>query len=100
MQSADFFKRFADHQEIGRDITDNHLYVFYDNGAEVGLWREDRPTTIGAGSVLGPEDAEMARYWFKLPNQQEIPGDGASDTRAKAQQWVRTVARSAGEPER
>jgi hypothetical protein len=64
MQYREFARRFRDHQEIGRDSTDTHLLVFYDNGREVGLWREDRRTTQGTGEVLGPDDAEMARYWY------------------------------------
>jgi len=66
MRSADFFKRFADHHEIGRDITDAELSVFYDNGRDVGLWREQRSTTIGQGEVLSEQDADAARYWCKL----------------------------------
>ena len=102
MQSGEFFKRFTDHQEIGRDITDAHLSVFYDNGREVGLWREERATTIGAGSVLAPHDAEMARNWFSRPGQpeQQSRDDGASDNRSQARQWLRSVARPGGEPHR
>jgi hypothetical protein len=65
MDGPEFFKRFAGRHEIGRDITDAELSVFYDDGTEVGLWRHSRGTTIGTGSVLGPDDAEMARYWFR-----------------------------------
>jgi hypothetical protein len=61
----EFARRFRDHHEIGREATDTHLLVFYDNGREVGLWREDRRTTRGTGRVLGPQDAEMARYWYR-----------------------------------
>ena len=64
MQSGEFFKHFADKHEIGRDITDTHSSVFYDNGREVGLWRVERATTVGLGSVLPSDEAEMARYWF------------------------------------
>ena len=96
MQSGEFFKRFADHQEIGRDITDAHLSVFYDNGREVGLWREERATTIGAGSVLAPQDAAMARYWFSQAGQSER----ARDDSASGRQWLRSVARPVGEPRR
>ena len=42
-----------------------NLFVFYDNGREVGLWCEDRRTTQGVGRVLGREDSEMARYWYR-----------------------------------
>jgi hypothetical protein len=65
MHYPEFARRFRDHQEIGRDRTETHLLVFYDNGQEVGLWREDRRTTEGTGEVLGLEDAEMARYWYR-----------------------------------
>ncbi len=64
MESVKFFKRFTDSQEIGRDITDTQLTVFYDNGKDVGQWRQDRSTTVGMGSILAADDAEMARYWF------------------------------------
>ena len=65
MRSAEFARRFRDHQEIGREVTDTHLLVFYDNGKEVGLWLENRRTTQAAGEVLSPSDAEAARHWFR-----------------------------------
>jgi len=65
MIGEDFFKRFSDSQEIGREISDSHLSVFYDNGREVGCWREERRTTIGKGEALSEKDAELARYWFQ-----------------------------------
>jgi len=65
MEGREFFKRFTHDQEIGRDITDSHLSVFYDNGQEVGCWREDRRSTVGQGQVLGEEDADNARHWCK-----------------------------------
>jgi hypothetical protein len=65
MHYPEFARRFRDHQEIGHDLTDTHLLVFYDNGKDVGLWREDRRTTEGAGEVLGPDVAGMARYWYR-----------------------------------
>jgi len=101
MRSAEFFGRFVHEQEIGRDITETHVSVFYDNGKEVGLWREDRRSTIGAGSVLGTEDAEMARHWYRRPDQKETSGgDGASDQGAGKGQRLRPVARSADGPRR
>ena len=65
MIAGEFFKRFSDAQEIGRDSTDSHLSVFYDNGREVGCWREERRTTIGKGEILSEKDAELARFWFQ-----------------------------------
>ena len=74
MQSGEFFERFVDRQEIGRDITETHLSVFYDNGRDVGMWREERATTVGAGSVLAPDDAAMARYWCSRDVQDHVSG--------------------------
>jgi len=65
MNFAEFALRFSEQQEIGRDLTDDQLSIFFDNGHEVGLWREDRRTTIGLGEVLGFEAAAMARFWFR-----------------------------------
>jgi hypothetical protein len=65
MLYPEFARRFRDHQEIGRELTDTHLLVFYDNGKDVGLWSEDRRTTQGTGEVLDEEDADMARYWYR-----------------------------------
>jgi hypothetical protein len=65
MIGGDFFNRFSDAQEIGRDTTDSHLSVFYDNGREVGCWREERRTTTGNGEILSEKDAELARFWFQ-----------------------------------
>ncbi len=65
MDGPAFFKRFAERQEIGRDITDTQVSVFYDNGSEVGCWREDRRSTVGQGDILIGDDADMARHWYK-----------------------------------
>ncbi len=93
MHSGEFFARFADRHEIGRDVTDTHLSVFYDNGAEVGLWREERATTIGAGSVLAPPDAEMARAWFaRNAPARTSSGDSTSDNRELTRQSRRSKA--------
>jgi hypothetical protein len=75
MRSAEFSRRFRDHQEIGREVTDTHLLVFYDNGKEVGLWRENRRTTQGSGEVLSPGDAEMSRYWYRYAVSKWIDSD-------------------------
>ncbi len=64
MNFTEFAERFSEHQEIGRDLTDDQLSIFFDNGQDVGLWREDRRTTIGHGEVLGTQAAAMARHWF------------------------------------
>ena len=69
MQSGEFFRRFSQDQEIGRDITDSHLSIFYDNGREIGCWREERRSTVGQGQVLGEEDADNARHWCELAAQ-------------------------------
>ena len=65
MIGREFLKHFSDAQEIGRDITTSHLSVFYDNGREVGCWREERRTTIGKGEIVTGENADIARHWFK-----------------------------------
>ena len=65
MIGVEFFNRFSDAQEIGRDITDSHVSVFYDNGRQVGCWREERRTTIGKGEIVTGENADIARHWFK-----------------------------------
>ena len=64
MQDGEFRRRFHDTQEIGRDVTDTHLLVFYDNGSEIGLWRQHRASTQGTGRVLRLDEAVMARYWY------------------------------------
>ena len=65
MDYGTFTKRFREEQEIGRDITDTELAVFRDNGAEVGVWRENRGTTEGKGGILSPDNARRWRaHWF------------------------------------
>ncbi len=91
MQSDTFFKRFADHQEIGRNLTDTHLSVFYDNGSDVGLWHEERASTLGTGSVLLSDDAEMARYWFRRKISSDDP-----EQQDKSGRWVWTSQRDNG----
>ena len=64
MQDSEFRHRFNENHEIGRDVTDAYLLVFYDNGSEIGLWRQHRATTQGTGRVLSLDEAVMARYWY------------------------------------
>ena len=52
MQYPAFVARFPEHSEIGRDITDDRVAVYRDNGHEVGVWRVNRRTTLGTGEVL------------------------------------------------
>ena len=72
MDYGSFSKRFREEQEIGRDNTDAELAIYRDNGNDVGVWREDRGTTIGKGEVLAPDARYMARYWFS--RQRSEPG--------------------------
>jgi hypothetical protein len=71
MTRTEFLKRFADDQEIGRDITATHVAVYYDNGQNVGRWIEDRRTTQGYGEPIDREHAEAARHWCKRLQQQQ-----------------------------
>lgn len=63
MNYTEFVRRFPEDMEIGRDITDEELVVFVDNGAHVGAWRMNRRTTVGRGEILSPAEAIMARHW-------------------------------------
>ena len=74
MDFTEFVRQFNEQQEIGRDLTDDELSIFFDNGDEVGLWREDRRTTIGHGEVLGIQAAEMARFWFRKKETERHKG--------------------------
>jgi hypothetical protein len=91
MRSAEFARRFRDHQEIGREVTDTHLLVFYDNGQEVGLWRENRRTTQGAGQVLSPSDAEMARFWYRKAISKWIDADRGKQTNGESSPYIPPV---------
>jgi hypothetical protein len=62
---TDFVRRFPENKEIGRDINDEEVVVYCDNGTEVGTWRQNRRTTEGRGEVLSHDNADMARYWFR-----------------------------------
>jgi hypothetical protein len=81
MNFADFVRRFPEHKEIGRDLTDSELRIFFDNGEEVGAWRENRRTTVGAGEVLGEADAEMARHWCRVQKMLAGRGDAQGPQR-------------------
>ena len=65
MDYGAFVRRFREDQEIGRDLTDDELVVYCDNGTDVGAWRVNRRTTCGRGEILSPDNAEMARCWFR-----------------------------------
>jgi hypothetical protein len=77
MRYAEFARRFRDHQEMGREMTGTHLLVFYDNGRDVGVWREDRQSTLGSGVVLDREDADLSRYWFRNGICKSVKSDRA-----------------------
>lgn len=64
MNLIEFEKRFPKGTLIGTNITPDHYLKFYDNGAEVGVWRYNRRTTAAAGEVLGEEQAAAARHYF------------------------------------
>jgi hypothetical protein len=65
MQPQTFFDRFPETTEIGRDITDEEVRVYYDNGSHVGEARQHRGTTVTTYDVLFPADADCARDWFR-----------------------------------
>lgn len=64
MNIAEFERRFPKSTLIGTDVRPEHYLKFYDNGAEVGVWRYNRRTTVAAGEVLGEEEAAAARQYF------------------------------------
>jgi hypothetical protein len=84
MQWNEFFERFTEDQAIGRDLTENHLLVFYDNESHVGVWRHERRSTEGSGEVLGAEDAARVRAWFLRPELQCVQ---AETHRKKVEAW-------------
>lgn len=65
MNIAEFNARFPFHTRIGTDVQPEHVKYFHDNGTEVGVWNYDRRTTCGSGEILFPDDAAMARHWYK-----------------------------------
>jgi hypothetical protein len=71
MTLADFFQRFRDNQEIGRDSTAERLAVYYDNGQDVGRVVEHRPSTRCVAEILTPENALIARHWCDRTRSQK-----------------------------
>ena len=65
MKLADFFQRFRDDQEIGRDFTDAKLEVYYDNGQDVGRTVQDRRSGLAEPEILDEENAAAARDWCR-----------------------------------
>jgi hypothetical protein len=65
MKLADFFRQFRDDQEIGRDITDERLEVYYDNGQAVGRVVQDGRSTRSHAELLDREHADTARDWCR-----------------------------------
>jgi hypothetical protein len=63
MDYATFTQHFREDQEIGRDIIGENLIIFRDNGTEVGVWRENRRTTVGQGEILSEPNTYLARLW-------------------------------------
>jgi hypothetical protein len=71
---TEFQTRFADDQEIGRDITADRLEVYYDNGQHVGRWLEDRRTTQGNGELIADDHIAAAKDWCKRLRQRDAAG--------------------------
>jgi hypothetical protein len=65
LTAPEFFTRFRDDQEIGRDITDTKLEVYYDNGHAVGRVVQDRGSTRSHAELLHGEHADAARDWCR-----------------------------------
>ncbi len=74
MKVADFFQRFRDDQEIGRDITDTNLEIYYDNGQDVGRIVQDRRSTHSQADLLDEENAVTARHTFRERQQRARDG--------------------------
>jgi hypothetical protein len=77
---TEFSRRFADDQEIGRDITAARLEIYYDNGHQVGRWVEHRPSTRGHGELIDADQADAARDWCsRLRHQQREAATQAAE---------------------
>ena len=72
MTAADFFTRFRDDQEIGRDITDTKLEVYYDNGQDIGRWVQNRRMTLSQYDLIPDDHAAAAKDWCKRLRQQQL----------------------------
>ena len=62
MNLADFFHRFRDDQEIGRDSTGHRFEVCYDNGQDVGRILQNRRTFPSHAELLYPDNGAAARH--------------------------------------
>jgi hypothetical protein len=71
MTKDEFARSFRDDHEIGRDITDTTLTVYYDNGEHVARIVENRRTTRRHAERLDPESAAAARDWCARQHRQE-----------------------------
>jgi hypothetical protein len=57
----DFFQRFRDDQEIGRDITEESLDIYFDNALHVGPIVQNRRNTASQAELLDPDYATTVR---------------------------------------
>jgi len=64
MNFVEFSGWFSQRHEIGREVTTRHFVIYYDNGMDVGIWREDRWSAFGSGEVLCAEDVEIVRRCY------------------------------------
>lgn len=69
-QYRDFVVRFPADSEIGRDVTEGEVAVYWDNGRDVGVWRVNRRTTVGEGEVLSFQQALETRAFFRAQGRQ------------------------------
>jgi hypothetical protein len=79
MKLGEFFQRFRDDHEIGRDIAEDRMEAYYDNGLEVGRLVHDRPSTREHGELLNDDNAVSARDWFRRRAQAERAKSSTQD---------------------
>jgi hypothetical protein len=71
MTYRELLQRFTEAQEIGRELSDTQLTIYFDNGEHVGRWLENRRTTQGYGELIPDEHAATARHWCRRLRQKE-----------------------------
>lgn len=74
MTAADFFTRFADDQEIGRDITADRMDVYYDNGQHVGHVVQNRRTMLSQYDLIPDDHIAAAKDWCTRLRQRDAAG--------------------------
>jgi hypothetical protein len=65
----EFEERLPNAREVARESSDEELISYYDNGTQVGTWRENLRTKDSHGEIFTEVDSALARSLLRGKGQ-------------------------------